>query len=136
MHWRRFSFEFKLQLVSNLKGATCKSKVLFGVCFFAIVVRLQFLARLETNCFTRRDRNFLAGARVPANPALSRFDNKDAKTAQFDAVAARQRVLHRMKQSINSLLSFQFRDARLIGKAVDDVQLNHEFEPPVFGDRC
>jgi hypothetical protein len=32
------------------------------------------------------------------------------------------------------LFSLQLWDAGLIGKSIDDVELNHEFEPPVFGD--
>ena len=71
-----------------------------------IFVRLQLFAWLEANRLARRNRDFLAGARVAADAALARFHHKDAKAAQLDPVATRQCVFHRIEQRVHRLLGF------------------------------
>src|SRR5260370_32303076 len=60
---------------------------------------LQFLPRLEPYGLAGRNRDFFTGARIAPDATLAGLNDKDAKAAQLDTVAARQRFLHRMKQS-------------------------------------
>src|SRR2546426_8349189 len=89
------------------------------------LLALQFLPRLETNRLPGRNRDFLAGARVSPDAAFPRLDHEHTKAAQLNAVAARQRVLHRMKQSIDGLLGFELGDAGAIGETIDDIEFDH-----------
>src|SRR5207244_4496549 len=89
------------------------------------LLALQFLPRLKTNRLPGRNRNLLAGARVSPDTAFTRLDHEHAKAAQLDAVAARQRVLHRMKQGIDGLLGFELGNACAIGETIDDIEFDH-----------
>ena len=63
----------------------------------------KFLARPETNGLARRDIHLLAGARVSANAGFARLHVEDAEAAQFDAVAAPERVFHGVENGLNGL---------------------------------
>src|SRR5216684_2480835 len=98
----------------------------------ASLAGLQFLPRLEPYGLAGRNRDFFTGARIAPDATLAGLNDKDAKAAQLDTVAARQRFLHRMKQSIHSLLSFQFRHAGPFGDAVNNVELDHDPAPSLW----
>lgn len=100
-------------------------KLLSGSHLLAVAVRLKFLAGLETDRLAGGDRHFLSSAWITPYAALARFDDKDPKAAEFNAVPARQRFLHRMKQCVNGLFGFQLGDAGLLGETVDDIKFDH-----------
>src|SRR5580658_5681446 len=98
-----------------------------------LVNGLQFLARLESHCLARRNRDFRARPRIPANPGLSRAHIEYAESAQFNAVAGRERLLHTLKDGFNGELSFGFGNPGAIDHFVDDVELNHGRLPSPLG---
>src|SRR5436853_7499329 len=97
----------------------------FAIFLAVSLVRVQFLARLETNCLASRDRDLLARTRIASDTALARLYDKDAKAPQLDAFTTGQCFLHRMKERVHGLFRFQFRDAGFVGKTVDDIKFNH-----------
>src|SRR5271165_1261086 len=62
---------------------------------------VQFLARLEANSFTRRNRHFGSGARVSADARLAGPHVEDAEAAQLDAVAVCQGLLKALKNCVD-----------------------------------
>ena len=69
-----------------------------------VTVAMKLLARLEANGFPGRNCDFFAGARITTDAAFARFDYEYAEAAQLDSIAARQRILHRIKERLNCLL--------------------------------
>src|ERR1700690_409412 len=90
---------------------------------------LQFLARLETNRFARRDADHLACAGVAANAGLASLDVEDTEAAQFDAIAAAQRVLHGFENGFDGLLGLRPRNTSFSHNGVYDIQLDHNTLP-------
>jgi len=109
----------------NIRRLTARASTNL-LCSSVIVVALKFFAGLESNRLTQRDRYFFARARIASDAALARLYNEDAKAAQLDPIASRQRVLHRIEERFNRLFGFQLWNSRLIGKSVDDIEFDHE----------
>src|SRR5208282_3435120 len=91
--------------------------------------RLQFFARLEAHSFARRNRYFGAGARVASNAGLAGAHVEHAKSPQFNAMAAGQRLLHALEDGFHRQLGLGLGDAGFGHHFVDDVELNHERLP-------
>jgi hypothetical protein len=105
--------------------------VVFVVAVLALeAVGLEFLAGLEADGLTGGDGDLLAGARVAPDAALARLDDEDAEAAQLDALAPRQRLLHRVEEGIDGLLGLHLRDAGAFGHTVHDVEFDHCLSPP------
>src|SRR5258707_3655174 len=98
----------------------------------AFLAGLQFLPRLEPYGLAGRNRDFFTGARIAPDATLAGLNDKDAKAAQLDTVAAPQRFLHRMKQCIHGLLSFQFWHSRPVSDAGNNVELDHDPAPSLW----
>lgn len=87
----------------------------------SFIMPLQFFAGLEANGLPGRDRDFLASARVAAHTPFARLDDKDSEPTQLYSLAARQRFFHRVKERVDSLLSFHLWYAGALSHAIDDV---------------
>ena len=94
-----------------------------------LVDRLQFLPWFESNRFTGWDGNLGASARIAPDPGLAGTNIEYAKATQFDAIAARQCVLHALKNGFNRQFSFRFSNACSGNDFIDDVELNHKRLP-------
>jgi hypothetical protein len=66
--------------------------------------RLQLFARLKPHRFARWDANLLAGAWVTANSGFAGLHVEDPKPAKLNALAAAERILHRLKYRLHRLL--------------------------------
>ncbi len=78
---------------------------------------LKFFAGLETDGFARRDVHFFAGAGIAANAGLAGLDAKDAKAAEFDALAAAEGLLQRLENGFDGLLGLTLPRQMLEGAA-------------------
>src|SRR6516225_37614 len=85
---------------------------------------LQLLAWLEAHGLSRRNRDFRAGTRVAPDARLAGLPIKNAETAQLDAVALLQSLLHGLEDSLDGHLRLRLRDARPIDYFINDVQLD------------
>lgn len=92
---------------------------------------LQFLARLETNCFARWNRDLRAGARVAPDAGLAGLHREDAETAKFNAIALFERALHFSEDRLNGHFGLGLGDPGLIHDFVDDIELDQGV--PQFG---
>ena len=64
-------------------------------------------------------------AGIAANAGFAGFHVEDAETAQLDAFAAAESILHRLKNGFNCLLGFGASDVGFLNYCVDDIELNH-----------
>jgi hypothetical protein len=85
---------------------------------------LKFLARLEADSFTGRNRNLGASAWVSSDTGLPRPDVEDAKASQFDAVTLTEGFLHGFKHRLNGHFRFGFRNPSTIYNLVNDIELD------------
>src|ERR1700682_99460 len=113
--WSSENHTHRLQSVLRICGAGIIAGVLGSI------MPLQFFAGFEANRFPGRDGDFFTSARVAAYATLARLNDKDSETAQFDALAARQCLLHRMKKGVHRLFGFHLWYAGALGYAIDDV---------------
>src|ERR1700732_3112505 len=90
-----------------------------------LVDGLQLLSRLEAHGFSRRNVDLCASARVAADTGLAWTNVKNTKSAQFNALAASQGLLHAVKDGFHGQLSFGFGDAGFVDHFVNDIELNH-----------
>src|ERR1700690_4587535 len=93
------------------------------------VNRLQFLARLEADGLAGRNGNFGPGTRIASDAGLARAHVKYAKTAQFDAVANGERLLHALEDGFDGELRLRLGDPGAVHHFIDDVELNHRMSP-------
>lgn len=91
----------------------------------ACLQRLQFFARLESDCFSRRDIHLLACARVSAYAGLARANAEDAEAAQLDPFTPPQSLLQRIKDGFHGLLCLVARDFGLLHGGIHDVEFDH-----------
>src|SRR5580700_2734281 len=89
--------------------------------------RLQFLPRLEPHRLAWRNRHLGSGARVASDARLSRAHVKHAKPPQLNAIAARQRILHALKDGFHRQFGLGLGDAGSGYHFVDNVELDHEW---------
>ena len=73
---------------------------------------LQLLARLEPDCFARRDGDFGSRSRVAADSGLARTHVEDAESPQLDSLALAQRVLHSFENGFDGHFGFRLSNAR------------------------
>src|SRR5215831_2909331 len=90
-----------------------------------LVDGLQLLSRFEAHGFSGWNVHLCAGARVAADTGFARAHVKNTKSAQFNALAPCQRLLHAVKHGFHGQLSLGFGDAGFIHHFVDDIELNH-----------
>ena len=91
--------------------------------------RLEFLARLKSHGFPRRDANLLPGARVAADAGLARLHVENAKAAKLDAFSPSERVFHRFEDGFHRLFGFRSSDICFLYDSVHDVELDHTALP-------
>src|ERR1700722_1067200 len=94
-----------------------------------LINRLQFFSRLEAHGLARRNRNLGAGARVAADASLAWAHVEHAESAQFNTIAAGQRILHALKDGFHRQLGLGLSDAGSGDHFVDNVEFNHERLP-------
>ena len=71
-----------------------------------LVYDLKVFARLEADGLAGSDVDFRAGARIAADAGLAGLDGEDAESAEFDAVALNQAVLHGVEDGIDGVFRF------------------------------
>jgi hypothetical protein len=98
----------------------------------SLLDRLQLFAGLEAHGFSGRNRYFCAGTRVAANAGLARADIEYAKSSEFNAMAAGQRLLHALENGFHRQFSLGFGNAGSGDHFVDNVELDHERLPDVL----
>ena len=94
---------------------------------------LKFFAGLKAHGFTRRNADFFAGAGIAANARFSGLNAEDAEFAKFDALAATESALERLKDRFDGLLGFGAADVRLRYDCVYDIELDHNRPPGIRG---
>src|ERR1700678_3188678 len=87
--------------------------------------RLEFLARLKSHCFPRRDANLFPGAGVAAEAGFSRLHVEYAEAAKLDAFSPPKRILHGFEDGFHRLLGFRSSDICFLHDSVHDVELDH-----------
>jgi hypothetical protein len=87
--------------------------------------RLKIFTRLESNRFAGRNVDFGASARISADARLAGFHVKDPKTAQFDAVALGEGLLHGFEDGLHRDFRPSFGDTGASYDLRYDVELNH-----------
>ena len=92
---------------------------------FAVVKRMQLLARLEADCLAGSDADFGTGAGIAADAGFAGADAEDAESAQFDALACGESLLQALEDRIHRGLSLGAGQARALDHMMDDVLLNH-----------
>ena len=95
-----------------------------------LLQRLQLLARLETNCLARRNRDFGASARIAADPGLARTNVENAEAPKLDPFTPAECALHAFEHGFNGHLRFRFGDARSIDYFVNDIQFDQSRSSP------
>src|ERR1700733_14090102 len=91
--------------------------------------RLQFLARFKAHSLPRRNGNLSPGARIASNAGFARTHVEHTESAQFDAVALSERLLHAFEHGFHSQLRFGLGNAGSIHYFVNDVELDHKRPP-------
>jgi hypothetical protein len=99
-----------------------------------LAVILQFLPGFETDGLTRGYGHLFAGAGISPDAPFAGLDDENAKTAQLDPIAARERVLHRIEERFDCLFGFQLRYAGLVGKPINDIEFDHGIWPPALAN--
>src|ERR1700683_3865761 len=87
--------------------------------------RLELFARFETYSLSRRDANLLPGARVAANPGLSRLHVEHTEAPKLNTFPSAQRVLHGFEHSLHRLLGLGAGHLGFRHDSVNDVELDH-----------
>src|SRR5579872_1266434 len=86
----------------------------------------QLLAGLEKRNVLFADLDALAGARIAPHPCTASFDRKRAKSAQLDAVAARQRRRDLVKNGGNDALDVALVEVRVaLGQPLNQFGFGH-----------
>ena len=114
----------------------CQEDVARRDCANLISQRLQFLAGLKAHSLSGRDADFLSGARIAANAGFARPDIEHAESAQLDALAFAERVLHGLTDSLDGLLRLGPAHAGFVHHRINYVQLNHSILPLFNGSLC
>jgi hypothetical protein len=85
---------------------------------------MQFLAGFESHRLARRYGHLGAGTRVAPNTGFAWANVEDAKAAQFDPVAGRERLFEAFEDCVYRRLGFVSRKASPLNNIVDDVLLD------------
>ncbi len=85
---------------------------------------LQLLAGLKAHGLAGRNRDFGAGARVSANPGLTRLYVEYTEAAQLDSVALFEGLFHGFEDRLNGHFRFGLGNAGFIDNFVNDIQLD------------
>ena len=85
---------------------------------------MKLLAGFEADSFAGSDADLGAGSRIAANAGFSSADAKNAKSAQFDALAGGQGLLEALEYCIHRSLRLSAGEASALDYMMDDVLLN------------
>jgi len=85
---------------------------------------VQFLARFEPDGFAGGDAYLGAGSGIAADACFAGADAKNAKSAQFDALAGGQGLLEALEDRIHRGFCLCTRQARALDNLMDDVLFN------------
>src|SRR5258706_4533736 len=83
--------------------------------------RLQILAWLEANRFTRRNRNLLTSARISSDSRLPRLDRKDAKASKLNTIILFQGRLHGFENRVDCHFRFGSGNSSTLDNLVNDI---------------
>jgi hypothetical protein len=86
---------------------------------------VKFFAWLKANSFAGRDGDFSAGTRVPSDAGFARFDRKNSKTPEFDAIARDEGLLHAVEDRVHRSLCFSPGESGAFNNPLYKVLLNH-----------
>src|ERR1700683_2455341 len=87
--------------------------------------RLELFARFETYSLSRRDANLLPGARVAANPGLSRLHVEHTEAPKLNTFPAAQCVLHGLEHGFHRLFGLGAGHVGFRNYGVNDIKLDH-----------
>jgi hypothetical protein len=90
---------------------------------------LQFFPRFEPDRFARRDANLFPSARIAADAGFPRLDIEHAETAELDAFATPQRILHGFKYGLYRLFCLGSGYVCSLDDSVDDIEFYHASLP-------
>lgn len=85
---------------------------------------MQFLARLKPHGFSRSDAYFGSCAWIATDAGLAGANAEDAKSAQFDALASRQRLFEAFEDRVDGRFGLGTRQTRALDYVMDDVLFN------------
>ena len=85
---------------------------------------MEFFARFEANGFAGGYADLGTGARIAADTGFACADTENAESAQFDALAAGERLLETLEDRIHRSLCLGPRQSRTLDYMMDDVLLN------------
>jgi hypothetical protein len=97
----------------------------FATCRRLSVEDLEVFAGLEADGFAWGDADLGAGTGIAADAGLAGLDGKDAKTAQFDAVAVGEGLLHGFKDGVDGGLCLGAGKAGTLYHPLNEVLLDH-----------
>lgn len=95
----------------------------------SLVERLEIFARLEADGAPRRDVDASAGARIAAYPGFAWPYREYPETAQLDAVAVGEGMLHCAKDRIDGRLRLVARQPRALHDTLDEILLDQAQTP-------
>ncbi len=82
---------------------------------------MKILSRLETDGFSRGDRDFGAGAWVASDARLARLDGEDAESAELNAVSFGERLLHGFEDRVYGGFGLGADEAGALDDSLDEV---------------
>jgi hypothetical protein len=85
---------------------------------------MEFLPGFEADSLAGSDADLGAGSRIAANAGFASADAKNAKSAQFDALAGGQGLLEALEYCIHRSLRLSAGEASALDYMMDDVLLN------------
>src|SRR5438445_11863138 len=113
-------------------GGKEKMRLLRFLLFFDA---LKFFAGFEADGFARRNVDLFAGAGIAADPGLAGVDAEHAEAAEFDALAAAERLLQRFEHGLDGLLGCGAAGVHRGDDTVYAVQLDYTILPRLLA-RC
>ena len=86
---------------------------------------MKLFARLEADCFTWSNGHFGTCPGIAADAGFTWLDGEDTETAQFDAVARDEGLLHAVEDGVNRRLCFGSRQSGTLNNPLYKILLNH-----------
>jgi hypothetical protein len=85
---------------------------------------VQLFARFEADCLSGGDSDLRAGAGIASYAGLAGFDSKDAKAAQFNAIAFSEGFFHGLEDGIDSSFRLDAGKPGAFDNSLDEVLLD------------
>lgn len=96
---------------------------------WGLLVRTDFFARLETDCFARGNRDFCTSSWIPADTAFPWFHYKHTEASKLYSLSMFQGILKRSKESVNRDFSLNLRYPFLLSNTTHYILFYHGAYP-------